>query len=62
MFMALDEGDLDIVIDAMDERKAVSGETVIVEGENGNELYVVEEGVLECYKQFVIIYNKYIKL
>lgn len=52
MFMALDESEMEVVIDAMDERKSKAGENVIVEGENGNELYVVEEGNLEVYKQF----------
>ena len=29
MFMALDEKDMDIVIDAMDEKKSSAGETII---------------------------------
>lgn len=37
----------------MDERKVAPGEDVIVEGESGNELFVVEEGILDCYKLFV---------
>ena len=53
MFRALDEHEMEVVIDTMDERKVVAGESVIVEGEAGNELYVVEEGLLECYKLFV---------
>ena len=53
MFCAVGEEDLEVVIDAMDERKAVAGENIIVEGEKGDELYVVEEGTLDCYKQFV---------
>jgi cAMP-dependent protein kinase regulator len=44
MFMALDENELEVVIDAMDEKRIGPGENVIVEGEMGNELYVVEEG------------------
>lgn len=44
MFSALDENELEVVIDAMDERRVKAGENVIVEGESGNELYVVEEG------------------
>jgi cAMP-dependent protein kinase regulator len=55
MFSALDEQELEVVIDAMDEKKAVVTENVIVEGEKGDELYVVEDGILECYKHFVII-------
>ena len=53
MFSGLDENEIEVVIDAMDERKAVHGENVITEGEKGDELYVVEEGTLECYKLFV---------
>ena len=53
MFMALDDNDMGVVIDAMDERFVSSGENVINEGENGGELYVVEDGQLDCFKQFV---------
>ena len=53
MFMALDEQEMEVVIDAMDEKKVEAGINVIVEGENGDELYVVEEGQLDCYKKFV---------
>jgi cAMP-dependent protein kinase regulator len=41
-----------VVIDAMDEKKVSTGTNVITEGENGNELYVVEEGELDCFKKF----------
>jgi CRP-like cAMP-binding protein len=44
MFMALDEVELEVVIDAMDEKRVGAGEEVIREGQSGNELYVVEEG------------------
>ena len=52
--MALDENDMDIVIDAMDEKKVAPGVAVINQGEKGDELYVVEEGELDCFKLFVI--------
>ena len=55
MFMALDEQELEVVIDAMDEKKVSAGTNVIVEGANGDELYVVEEGKLDCFKKFVMI-------
>jgi len=42
MFMALDERELKVVIDAMDERRVQKGEYVIREGENGDVLYIVE--------------------
>lgn len=50
MFSALDETELEVVIDAMDERKPAAGVNVITEGEKGDELFVVEEGVLDCFK------------
>ena len=36
MFNALDENELEVVIDAMDERRANAGESIIVEGEKGD--------------------------
>lgn len=53
MFSALDETEVEVVIDAMDEKRVVQGDSVILEGESGDELYVVEDGILECYKLFV---------
>lgn len=53
MFMYLDEEDLNVVIDAMDEKKVKAGETIITEGEKGDVLYLVEDGMLECFKTFV---------
>jgi len=50
MFSTLDEKDLAVVIDAMDEKQVKAGENVIVEGETGAELFVVEEGSLDCFK------------
>ena len=50
MFMSLDEKDLQVVIDAMDEKKAAAGEVVIQEGEPGEVLYIVESGDLSCSK------------
>ncbi len=51
--MALDEKELEVVIDAMDEKRVSKGQNVIIQGERGNELYVVEEGELDCFKKFV---------
>ena len=50
MFMGLDDKDLQVVIDAMDEKNANAGDTVITEGEHGDDLYVVEQGKLACSK------------
>ena len=52
MFSALDEKDLEIVIDAMQEFKATPGQVVIKEGDDGDFLYVVETGELKCTKHF----------
>ena len=53
MFMYLDEHDLNVVIDAMDEKYVKAGDTVIAEGEKGDVLYLIEAGHLECFKKFV---------
>lgn len=52
MFKALNNEELEIVIDAMAERKFNPGEIVIKQGDAGAVLFVVEEGHLDCYKQF----------
>ena len=52
MFKALNKEELDIVIDAMTERKFNPGEVVIKQGDAGAVLFVVEEGQLDCFKQF----------
>jgi CRP-like cAMP-binding protein len=44
MFKALNKDELDIVIDAMAEKKISPGEVVIKQGDAGAVLYVVEEG------------------
>jgi cAMP-dependent protein kinase regulator len=40
------------VVDAMDEKKAQPGDYIIKQGEEGDNLYVVETGVLSCSKLF----------
>ena len=50
MFNSLEEKDLKTVIDAMEEFHFKSGETIIQEGENGEVLYLIENGKLDCYK------------
>jgi cAMP-dependent protein kinase regulator len=52
MFSVLEEHEKNIVIDAMDEKEFQEGEVVIRQGEEGNELYVVDSGKLECTKVF----------
>ena len=52
LFGNLEAKDLDIVIGAMEEKKFKPGEEVIKQGENGDCLYCIEDGNLDCYKQF----------
>lgn len=52
MFSALDASDKDIVINAMEEKKFKPGEPVITQGDDGEVLYVVDEGELDCTKIF----------
>jgi hypothetical protein len=42
-----------VVIDAMDQQFFKPEDTVIAQGESGNDLFVVEEGTLACSKIFV---------
>lgn len=36
----------------MEEKRYTAGDKVIEQGEDGNDLFVVEQGVLSCYKHF----------
>ena len=57
MLRNLEESEALIVVDAMEEYNVKAGETVIKEGEKGDELYVVESGTLDCFKNIVILQN-----
>lgn len=52
MFSVLDEKERDIVIGAMEERRFTAGDWVIQQGEEGDVLYVIDEGNLDCFKKF----------
>lgn len=52
MFSAVSASDLEIVMDAMDEHKVKAGDVVIKEGDDGDVLYVIEEGSYKCTKVF----------
>lgn len=52
MFSALEEKDLDIVIKAMEEKSFKAGATVIKQGDDGDNLYVTDNGALDVFKQF----------
>ena len=44
LFSSLNREDIGIVIDAMEEVTTAASEDVIVEGEQGNTLYIISEG------------------
>lgn len=52
MFGALDENELQVVIDAIEEVKAPTGTMIINQGEQGDCMYVLESGSLVCTKVF----------
>lgn len=52
MFQALEEKEREIVINAMEETQFKAGEYVITQGHDGDVLYVVESGTLDCTKLF----------
>jgi len=51
MFSALNEKERNIVVDAMEEKTYKVGDYVIKEKEDGDMLYVIETGELDCYKR-----------
>lgn len=50
MFKFLNEKEMAIVIGAMEPHESAPGDTVIEEGGDGNCIYVVEKGELDCSK------------
>merc|ERR1719498_2352178 len=50
MFAALEEKDMETILMAMKECPFTAGTKVITEGENGDFLFVIEKGTLECKK------------
>jgi cAMP-dependent protein kinase regulator len=50
MFNNLDAGEFKVVVGAIEEAKFNAGEDVITEGDQGDCMYVLEEGTLECTK------------
>jgi cAMP-dependent protein kinase regulator len=53
MFSALNPAELDIVLNAMNSVSKKAGEDIIRQGDDGDNLYVVEKGTLTCSKVFV---------
>ena len=44
IFKALNDDELNVIIDAMEEKKFDAGTTIITEGEAGSVLYLIGEG------------------
>jgi cAMP-dependent protein kinase regulator len=53
MFSYLEPNDMKIIIDAMEYLKFSKGNVIINQGDQGDCLYIVEQGELDCYKKFV---------
>lgn len=51
LFSTLDQAGLDVLVGAMVERRAETGERVIQEGDNGDHMFVIEEGSFDCLKR-----------
>lgn len=49
MFKGLDEKALNIVIKAVDVKQFKKDDSVIKQGENGEELFIVKTGSLRCF-------------
>ncbi len=52
MFSALDEQEFKVVVDAIEEVKGITGDAIIKEGDQGDCMYVLESGSLDCTKVF----------
>ena len=52
MFSSLDENEKNIVIAAMEEKLTEPKEKIIIEGQEGDCVYVVGSGTLQCSKIF----------
>eukprot|EP01015_Nassula_variabilis_P027098 TRINITY_DN5497_c0_g1_i2.p1 TRINITY_DN5497_c0_g1~~TRINITY_DN5497_c0_g1_i2.p1 ORF type:complete len:338 (+),score=111.67 TRINITY_DN5497_c0_g1_i2:29-1042(+) len=52
MFSALEDKDREVIINAFEEKRFKKGQYVIQQGQEGDELYVVESGTLKCLKKF----------
>ena len=52
LFNSLEDKELKTVIDSFEEKKYKAGENVITQGEEGDVLYLVDSGELDCEKVF----------
>lgn len=51
MFSRLDESEKNIIVMAMQNKEVKEGDMVIEEGDEGNELFVIDSGTLDCTKK-----------
>jgi cAMP-dependent protein kinase regulator len=51
IFETIDEKNLEILVNAMHKVEVEDGKKLITEGENGDYLFVVDEGKLDCHKE-----------
>lgn len=61
MFRHLEEKDFEIVINAMHRKDYEAGDTVIKQGDDGADLFVVYKGKLSCSKTFPSGEEKFLK-
>jgi len=52
MFSALDNKELKTLIDAMEEQNFKKDEVVIKQGDDGEVLFLLDTGKLDCFKRF----------
>ena len=52
LFSSLEQNEMETVLGAFEEKKFNAGDAVITQGEQGDVLYFIEEGELDCYKTF----------
>lgn len=52
MFNNLEVAEMNMVLEAFEEKRFGSGETIISQGDQGDVLYYIEEGELDCFKTF----------
>lgn len=51
MFSSLDEKDKKIVIDAISQKKLKKGDYVFQQGDDGDGLYIIDKGSVQCYRK-----------
>lgn len=51
LFSALEDKDLEIVINAFEEKTFPEGKTIIKQGDDGDNLYILDNGKLNCFKK-----------